>query len=197
MESATLSGFSEPIPALSDMGKELSFTPQRLIMGLLVSDLSLLSGVKESLKKLYGPVLEETEPVPFSYTDYYDQEMGRNPYRFYISFQNLIDPSSLSAIKRQTDDLEKTYCNQDGGRRVNLDPGLLSLANLILATTKNRSHRIPLFDGIYAELTLLYAKKQFQSFPWTYADYKSDTVKSLFSDWRISYKEQLKQEGYL
>ena len=50
---------------------------------------------------------------------------------------------------------------QDGGRRVNLDPGLLSLANLILATTKNRSHRIPLFDGIYAELTLLYAKKQF------------------------------------
>jgi hypothetical protein len=80
---------------------------------------------------------------------------------------------------------------------VNLDPGLLGQANLVLATTKNRAHRIPLSEGIYAELTLMYANKQFKSFPWTYADYTSEEVKLLFASWREQYRRQLKQEGHL
>ncbi|MGH0053087.1 MAG: DUF4416 family protein [Sphaerochaetaceae bacterium] len=176
------------------MGREQGFTPQRLIMGVLISRQELIPTVIEHLVTLYGPLLDCSEPKVFSYTDYYDEEMDGKPLRFYLSFKELVDPSCLAAIKRQTDDLEKLFCEQ-GNRRVNLDPGLLSLANLILATTKNRAHRIPLRDGIYAELTLLYANKQFQSFPWTYADYKSEVVKELFSSWRESYRKQMKQEG--
>ncbi|MGE4455111.1 MAG: DUF4416 family protein [Sphaerochaeta sp.] len=172
------------------------FLPYRLVMGVLVSERGILSTVKERLTEQYGPVFSETIPEPFRYTDYYNEEMGGTPLRLYLCFLHLVDPARLASIKMETNSLEQEFSEQ-GSRRVNLDPGLLSSANLILATTKNRSHRIPLQDGIYGELTLLYARKHFQSFPWTYADYKSDEVKQLFSAWRGDYRRQLKQEGYI
>ncbi len=178
------------------MGREQGFLPHRLVMGVLVSQQEMIPLVIEHLVVCYGPLLDSTEPKPFTYTDYYDDEMGGKPLRFYLSFAHLIDPSRLSAIKRETNALEVEF-SEHGGRRVNLDPGLLSLANLVLATTKNRAHRIPLVDGIYVELTLLYAEKQFQSFSWTYADYKSEEVKLLFASWRERYRTQLKQESLL
>jgi hypothetical protein len=178
------------------MDREQGFLPHRLVMGVLVSQQEMIPLVKERLIERYGPILDSTEPKPFTYTDYYDDEMGGKPLRFYQSFAPLIDPSRLSAIKRETNALEAEFA-QDGGRRVNLDPGLLGQANLVLATTKNRAHRIPLSEGIYAELTLMYANKQFKSFPWTYADYTSEEVKLLFASWREQYRRQLKQEGHL
>ena len=178
------------------MGREQGFLPHRLVMGVLVSQQEMISLVKELLVARYGLLLNSTEPKPFIYTDYYDDEMGGKPLRFYLSFAHLIDPSRLSTIKRETNALEMGL-SKESGRVVNLDPGLLSQANLVLATTKNRAHRIPLSDGIYAELTLLYANKQFQSFPWTYADYTSEEVKLLFVTWREQYRRQLKQEGLL
>lgn len=178
------------------MGREQGFLPHRLVMGVLVSQQEMIFLVKERLIELYGPILDSTEPSFFTYTDYYDDEMGGKPLRFYLSFAHLIDPSRLSSIKRETNALEAEF-TQNGGRRVNLDPGLLSQANLVLATTKNRAHRIPLSEGIYAELTLMYANKQFKSFPWTYADYTSEGVKLLFASWRERYRRQLKQEGFL
>ncbi len=164
--------------------------------GVLVSQQEMIPLVKEHLIVRYGPLFDSTEPKTFTYTDYYDDEMGGKPLRFYLSFAHLIDPSRLSTIKRETNALEAEF-SEHGGRMVNLDPGLLSMANLVLATTKNRAHRIPLSDGIYAELTLLYSNKQFQSFPWTYADYKSEEVKFLFISWREQYRMQLKQEALL
>ncbi|MDC7231252.1 MAG: DUF4416 family protein [Sphaerochaetaceae bacterium] len=193
---ATRFGSLGPIPAHSDMGREQVFLPHRLVMGVLVSKHEMIPLVKELLVARYGPILDSTEPSSFAFTDYYDDEMGGKPLRFYLSFAHLIDPSRLSTIKRETNALEAEF-TKDGGRRVNLDPGLLSQANLVLATTKNRAHRIPLSDGIYAELTLMYANKQFQSFPWTYADYTSEEVKLLFASWRERYRRQLKQEGLL
>ena len=38
----------------------------------------------------------------------------------------------------------------------NLDPGMLSLHNLVLASTKGFAHRIYMREGIYAELALLF-----------------------------------------
>lgn len=170
--------------------------PCRLVMGVLVDTQALLDHVVSLLEGLYGPILHTSELSLFTFTDYYDQEMGGKPYRCYLGFEKLVDPSSLSSIKRQTNALEDAY-HSGGGRRVNLDPGLLSLGNLILATTKNRSHRIPLSEGIYAELTLQYERNAFHGFNWTYADYQSEEVKQLFALWRKTYHEQLKREGCL
>lgn len=90
--------------------------------------------------------------------------MGGNPSRYFLVFKDLVDPARLAAIKRETNDIEERFV-ENGGRRINLDPGILSAGSFILATTKNRSHRIPLSDGIYAEVTLIYFNHRFNALP--------------------------------
>jgi len=162
------------------MGQVKTFIPARLIMGVLSSRPETQPAVRSSLADLFGPIVRETSGVP------YNAEMGVPIQRFFMVFSELVDPSRLAWIKLQTNKIEEAFM-EDGLRKVNLDPGLLSADNLILATTKDRSHRIPLADGIFGEVTLIYTKGAFQSLPWTYADYKSEEFKALFKEFRNEY----------
>ena len=58
---------------------------------------------------------------------------------------------------------------EGGKRRLNIDPGYIAQAHLILATGKGFSHRPYLRDGIYADLTLIFQDGTFRSLPWTYS----------------------------
>lgn len=173
------------------MGEARAFTPSRLVMGVLSTGEDSHPELLSLLSEKFGPILEMSEAVPFAFTDYYDQEMGANPQRFFLVFEKLCDPSRLAEAKLITNTIEERF-KREGGRTINLDPGHLSMANLILATTKNRSHRIPLKDGIYAEVTLFYEKGQFKALPWTYADYGSEAFRILFKRYRSEYMEALK-----
>ncbi len=95
-------------------------------MGVLVKDPALLEPVVSRLETRYVPVLNQSALTLFTYTDYYDREMGSKPYRCYLQFKTLVDPARLSAIKRETNELEDLY-RVDAKREVNLDPGLLCL----------------------------------------------------------------------
>ena len=64
---------------------------------------------------------------------------------------------------------------------------MISEASVILATTKNRAHRIAIGRGLYAEVTLIYQSHGFTSFPWTYADYRSAEVQAMLLDMRRDY----------
>jgi hypothetical protein len=66
-------------------------------------------------------------------------------------------------------------------RPINIDPGYLSLTKLVLASTKNREHRIYLREGIYAEVTLAYRDQAWQTMPWTYADYQRADVRAFLA----------------
>ena len=165
---------------------------------LVVGVLSTIEDKREeiiiNLENEFGPI-ETTSPVlDFPYTDYYDSEMGRRPVRYLLLFENLVDPSDLADIKTKTNRIEKEFADGNGNRRVNLDPGTLSLANFILATCKDRSHRIPLKDGIYGETTLIYQDHDFQALPWTYADYRSDDVRAILRNFRDTYRKKLKEK---
>ena len=142
------------------------------------------------LEQNFGPVEIQSPVMDFPFTDYYDSEMGERPKRYLLLFQNLVDPSTLADIKIRTNELEKLFSTEEGRRHVNLDPGVLSLSSFILATCKDRSHRIPLHDGIYAETTLIYKDHDFQSLPWSYADYKSDEIRCLLRQFRDIYKKK-------
>jgi hypothetical protein len=176
------------------MGLAGSYTPVKLFVGVLSTESSVHEQLFEQLQQWYGAIEQITDPVPFTFTDYYNEEMGGEPQRFFIVFSDLIDPSRLASCKMQTQQLEQQYA-VFGKRRINLDPGLVSSENVILATTKNRSHRIPLHDGLYGEVTLLYRDRTFQALPWTYADYASPAGISFFCNVRKNYREQLKQES--
>ncbi|MCX7023972.1 MAG: DUF4416 family protein [Spirochaetes bacterium] len=141
----------------------------------------------------FGPQDFRSAALPFDYTDYYAPEMGLDLMRLFVSFETLVDPGELSAIKRWTNELEER--RSKGGRRlINLDPGLMALSRFVLATTKNRGQRIPLSDGIYAELTLLYGSGAWQPLPWTYPDYATPEYSAILSEIRRRSGEALKRE---
>ncbi len=176
------------------MGQIRTFIPELLIMGVLSSRPETLPEARRQLVEAFGSLARETDPVPFLFTDYYNEEMGVPIQRFFMVFEELVDPSRLPGIKLQTNLIEEAFM-KNGQRKLNLDPGILSADNLILATTKDRSHRIPLADGIFGEVTLIYTKGAFQSLPWTYADYKSEEFKALFKEFRSDYLAQLRHHA--
>lgn len=173
------------------MGAIEPFAKTKLIMGVL----STLPGEKEALRHLlveeFGPIDYESQEFDFTFTDYYVPEMGRCIKRFFYSFVNLVSPDQLPDIKIRTNELEEKFA-QDGNRKINLDPGLLSLSSLILATTKNNVHRIPLQKGIYGEVTLMYVNREYQTLPWTYADYRTPAFHEIFKEMRTLLKKKLK-----
>jgi hypothetical protein len=141
----------------------------------------------------YGEADFISDLLPFLYTDYYVAEMGSPLWRRFISFEKLIKPETLPDIKLWTNELESSYVMGDK-RSVNIDPGYLSPAHLILATGKAYTHRPYLRDGIYVDLTLIYQNKAFQSLPWTYPDYAEPRTKDMFKRMREKYLFQLKGE---
>jgi hypothetical protein len=173
------------------MAQSHAFHRVKLIFGVLSTQSESHGRLFAVIEEAFGPIEMVTEATPFTFTDYYDDEMGANPMRFFIVCRDLVDPAKPASYKLLSNRIEMEF-SVEGKRKINLDPGILSAENLILATTKNRSHRIPLSEGIYAEVTLMYRNKEFQSFPWTYADYASERFKALFARLRSSYLEQLK-----
>ena len=66
--------------------------------------------------------------------------------------------------------------------------------NPVLATTKNNVHRIPLQKGIYGEVTLMYVNKEYQTLPWTYADYRTPAFHEIFKEMRQLLKKRIRAE---
>ncbi len=145
--------------------------PAKLIVGLLFRDFEIRREALAQLTALYGPLDFATRAEPFSYTSYYDREMGEGILRQVVSFQDLAAADALPRIKHQTNLIE-TRLSSDAKRRINIDPGFLSEERVVLATGKNYTHRVYLRDGIYADLTLIYQKGGFRALPWTYPDYR-------------------------
>jgi len=120
--------------------------------------------------------------------------MGKDLKRKFISFQKLIPPPRISEIKLFTNGIEKRFAKVNK-RRINIDPGYLNSAKLVLATTKDFSHRIYLRKGIFAELTLFYEDKKFHPLKWTYPDYCSQPYYDILNRIRDIYVEQIKAKA--
>jgi hypothetical protein len=174
------------------MGTAHPFVPEQLVVAVLASRPGRLGETRESLEERFGPVAVASDPVPWSFSSYYDEEMGPGIVRAFWAFERLVDPAELAAIKRTTNTIEESF-REAGGRKLNLDPGLLSLSRFVLATTKDGSHRIPLQGGIYAEVTLAFERGEFRPLPWTYPDYRTEGVRSVLKGIRERYRARLRQ----
>ncbi len=155
------------------MGEIRDPLPVKLICGVLYREPTAWVQASAALQERFGPLDYESKEFLFTETDYYDREMGTGIRRRYVSFQDLVKPDILVPAKHFTNDLELRLADSEGRRTVNLDPGIISHSNLILASTKNYSHRIYICSGIYAEVTMIFQKGQFQVLPWTYPDYRN------------------------
>ena len=155
----------------------------KLFLALMYKDKSTLEKVKQELINEFGEIDYQSEEYKFNFTDYYEQEMGKNLKKFFISFKTQIKRESLPDIRLTTAKIEKKFL-KNNNRTINIDPGYITLNNLVLATVKDRPHKIYLGKGIYADLNLILKKKGAFDFPWTFKDYKLKQNQNFFNQVR-------------
>jgi len=161
------------------MGKLREPEKAILFIGILYNKEDYCEKAFNLLEPYLGESFFVTKQIKWIHTEYYRDELGWPIYRRFIAFKKVIDPSEIKEIKLLTNQLEE-YLSINGKRTVNLDPGYVTLSKVVLATTKNYTHRIYLGKGIYAEVTLYYKDGSFKDHIFTYKDYKSDTYKNIF-----------------
>ena len=169
--------------------------PVKLIFGILAADKQCLSAAIETIGAEFGGIDFVSDVWPFDQTTYYKEQTGEHILRQFVSIEKLIDPGKLAKIKHKTNNLEQKLVKKLGvelARPVNLDPGVIEPSKLILATTKNYSHRIYIGEKMYAEVTLMFDKGHWQSLPYTYPDYKQQCYFDFFDKVRKRLVEQLK-----
>jgi hypothetical protein len=165
--------------------------PVRFFASVMYRDETIEPQLHPMLVEAMGPIADRTRTAPFVHSDYYDREMGKGILRYFLLFEPLRPRERLSEIKLKTNEIEAAF-TQDGRRRVNLDPGYLALEQVVLATTKGYTHRIYLGKGIFGDLTLVFTDGTFRGLNWTYPDYGSPNIISLFNGWREAYRRDLK-----
>ena len=158
-------------------------TPVALICAVLADSAETLAGAKEHLAERFGPLRATSETYDFDFTAYYEAEMGAGLRKQLVCFAERIDPAELAAVKAQTIVLERAM-SRGQCRRANIDPGLLSIESLVLATTKYAGHRVCIAPQLHAEVTLLYQRGRYRPLEWTYPDYQGDAVQRFLLDVR-------------
>ena len=170
----------------------------KLIIGILAADERCLGAAVDAVGEQFGKIDFQSDIWPFMQTDYYKEQTGENILRQFVSFEKLIDPGELADIKHKTNQIEQESADKlktDLPRPVNLDPGIIEPSKLVLATTKNYSHRIYIGKDMYAEVTLIFDKGEWRSMPYTYPDYKLACYHNFFSKVRTRLLEQLKSNS--
>ena len=161
------------------------------ITGILYPDGNdeLLDWTIKELEKIWGVPELSSCPVPFNKTNYYD-EISPNLTRIFLCFPGLADAGELADWKHQAIEIESR--SREGIRAVNIDPGYIDGARLILASTKDHAHRVYLRDGIYGEVTLRYRFKKWQSFDYTFPDFRSGVYDEFLSKVRNFWLKEIK-----
>ncbi len=156
-----------------------SAVPAALLCALIVDGESTECRALSALVDRFGPIVAKSESYRLAATGYYAREMGAELHKKIVCFERLVDPALLAQAKRDAMDIERGLARKEVDRlcrQANLDPGLLSIESLVLATSKRAGHRVCIAPSLYAETTLLYQKGKYRPLPWTYLDYQSELV---------------------
>ena len=178
------------------MSELLNPVKANLTVSVMFKDEKLLEKIRRILEKKFGEIDAVSDTYDFSsISPYYDPEMGSGIKKVVFSFKEPVPREILTKVKLFCAKTEKKY-SENGNRLINLDPGLITLENFILATGKNYSHRIYLGKGVFAEVTLMFGKKNvIKELPWTYRDYLFEPARSFLLKVRELYR--IKRESIL
>lgn len=172
------------------MGKNsFSHPPVKLLTGFIFKESSYFDQAQELLCKEFGEMDFQSPILPFDHSTYYCKELGNGLKRKFVCFKRLISPGILPDIKIFSNHLEEKF-SFNSNRCINIDPGYLTLAKLVLASTKDYAHRIYLGQEIFAEITLCYKGKSFVPLSWAYPDYQNAACINIFNHMRALYYQQ-------
>jgi hypothetical protein len=178
------------------MGQIKTHEPVVLIAAITSRNLAAFEWSAARAEEAWGPIAKRSPIFDFTETEYYKKSMGEDLKKQFLAFENLIDPVEIAATKHLSNDWESEYTNQNSfpeSRPVNIDPGYISEAKLVLVTTKDRDHRIYLRDGIFAEVTLHFRQKAWTHARWTYPDYQRTDFQDFFTECRTWLRERHRQ----
>lgn len=165
--------------------------PVKIFVGMVSSDAALFEEVGAKLEEALGPADMRSPIWKWDHTNYYSKEMGEDLKRTFIFFKRLVDPGIMPDLKLKTIEQENMYLNANGGRKINLDPGYLDSARVLLVSGKDFSHRVYIGKGIYGEVTLVYSGNDYQILPYTYPDFKFKEYQDLFKKARRLYRSEM------
>ena len=173
------------------MGKICHHNPVKHFCAIAFSAAFDLNSILGKIESVFGEIEIRSNVFEFSeYTDYYDSEMGENLQKLFLAFAKLKEPDYLIQHKIQSNHLEEDFLINEQ-RQVNIDPGYLTEAKVVLATTKDYSHRIYLGKGIFGDLHLYFENGSYKKQLWTYPDYQQQLAIDFFNRLRIRYREQM------
>lgn len=176
------------------MGEISEHYPVVLIAAISSRHTKGLEWSANQAEKVWGKIVKSSPVFDFNETQYYAQSMGTELKKQFIAFEPLIDPGEIAATKHLSNQWEEQFRTEHDfpePRPVNIDPGYITEAKLVLVTTKDRDHRIYLRDGIYAEVTLHFRGKGWISSRWTYPDYQRADFQEFFTECRQWLRERL------
>lgn len=169
------------------MSTRSNFKKAKYFCGLIFSQNRAAAEALDLLQEFLSAVDCRSAVIPFTMTDYYQAEMGEPLFRQFVSFKELLTPEKLPEIKMRARELEEKLA-VGGNRTVNLDPGYLSEANVIIATAKNHYHRVPLSNGIYAHIEYVLKDGRINFLPWTYPDFQTEPYLAFFRSLQERFK---------
>lgn len=157
---------------------------------LLAADMGLDAAIDE-VEHAFAAATAVSPQLPFPHVAYYEKEMGCGIRRVYAGIEGWWDPGELASLKLRANGIEQQWTHQ-GRRRLNVDPGLLNLSQLVLASGKFSAHRVYVGQGIYAEVEYVYERGTFRPLPWTYPDYREPVAIRFFNARREAHKRARK-----
>jgi hypothetical protein len=169
------------------MGQIHPHPPVLLIMAAFSRYGAALDWACERAQRECGPIALASERFVHEETAFYEPTMGKGLLKTFFAFRQRIDPTAIVELKHQANAWEAEYQAASGWpepRPLNIDPGYLTEAKLVLATTKDRDHRLYLDRGIFAEVTLHYHRGAWRERPWTYPDYRRADYHQFFNQCR-------------
>lgn len=169
--------------------------PVKFFCAFIYVDKDIYGKTENILEKKFGKIDFQSQKIDFNCTDYYSQEMGKTLFRKFVSFKRLRKPSDFINIKLFCIKLENKFA-KNKRRRINIDPGYINDAKLVLTTTKDFAHRIYLNKGVFAEVTLSFADGKFNYFPTTFSDYKTPQYINIFMSIRKKYHKQIEDLSF-
>lgn len=166
--------------------KKILTLPSKAVLftAIMINDKELIQVIEKKLSDAFSNIVQKSDIYEFNHSDYYNPEMGNKIFKYFISFEKLINKEELPEIKKTTMKIEDELSiikNESVCRNVNIDPGYLTHSKVIVSTSKNYSHRVHLKDGVFAELTYIISKEGWKPLEWTYPDYRTKFVIDYFT----------------
>ncbi len=167
--------------------------PGRLVVSVLYSSIDALADSLKLLERHFGRVQCETTEIECS-DNTYSEEMGQQLWRRFFSFERIVARDSLPEIKATCHKIEEAFGDRVDDytfRTVNLDPGILTPENLVMASHRDFNNRIYLGKGVFAELTLIYGREGLTRLPWTNPDFCTEESVDFFLRVRETFSDNI------